>query len=175
MLYHASRQTGIKELIPQMSTHGKKYVYAISNRLTAILFGAPKDDFDILVYETNGKPVIYECYPNALKKIYFEKSCSVYELNEDGFLLNQTNWESELVCEHTVPVVNEERIENIYEEIINSIQNGGCIFHEYSKNEEYQHFLQDEISERIRHFGITDEQMNADPRFELYFNSLLSR
>ena len=90
MLYHASTQTGIKELIPQSSTHGKKYVYALRNRLTAILFGAPKDDFDLLLDEDGGKPVIYECYPNALKHVYWGKSCSVYSVREEGFLSGQT-------------------------------------------------------------------------------------
>ena len=175
MLYHASKQSGIKELVPQISTHGRKYVYAVNNRLTAILFGAPKDDFDIILDEADGKPVIFECYPNALRKIYFKKSCSVYGLNEEGFLTNQTGWEPELVCEHSVPVVSEEKIENIYDEIIDSIHKGDCIFYEYSTNEEYQKYLKDEISERVRHFGITDEQMNSDPRFELYYNRLLER
>jgi len=92
MLYHASQQSGIKELVPQTSTHGKKYVYAINNRLTAILFGAPKDDFDILLDEVDGKPAIFECYPNALRKIYYEKTCYLYLLNEEGFLSNQTGW-----------------------------------------------------------------------------------
>ena len=175
MLYHASQQSGIKELVPQMSTHGRKYVYAINNRTTAILFGAPKDDFDILLDEADGKPVIFECYPNALRKIYFEKTCYLYVLREEGFLSNQTEWKPELVCEHNVPVVSEEKIENIYNEIIASIHTDSCIFHAYSTDEEYQMFLKDELSERVRHFGITDEQMDADPRFALYFNNLLER
>ena len=175
MLYHASQQSGIKELVPQMSTHGRKYVYAINNRTTAILFGASKDDFDILLDEADGKPVIFECYPNALRKIYLKKTCYLYVLREEGFLSNQTEWEPELVCEHSVPVVSEEKIENIYNEIIASIHMDSCIFHAYSTDKEYQMFLKDELSERVRHFGITDEQIDADKRFELYFNSLLER
>ena len=175
MLYHASQQSGIKELVPHVSTHEKKYVYAINNRLMAILFGAPKDDFDLLIDEVNGKPAIFECYPNALRKIYHEKACYLYVVNEEDFLSNQTGWKPELVCEHSVPVVSEEKIENIYDRIIDSIHTGDCIFHEYSTNEEYQMFLKDELSERVRSFGITDEQMNTDQRFELYFNSLLGR
>ena len=173
MLYHASKQAGLKELRPQISTHGKAYVYAINNRLTALLFGAPKDDFDILMDESNGTPVIYECYPDALKSVYWGKSCSLYSLSEDGFLANRTGWDPELVCERAVSVVCEERIENIYEEIIRAIQAGGCIFHPYSEDTEYQDFLRDELSERIKQFGITEAQMQADPRFELYFNRLL--
>lgn len=173
MLYHASKQAGLKELLPQTSTHGKAYVYAIKNRLTALLFGAPKDDFDILMDESQEKPVIYECYPNALKRIYLGKSCSLYILGEEGFLANQTGWEPELVCEHTVPVVCEETIENIYAEIMLAIQSGDCIFYPYSEEAQYQAFLRDELSERVRAFGLTEAQMQADPRFELYFDRLL--
>ena len=173
MIYHASKQAGLKELIPQVSTHGKKYVYAINNRITAIFFGAPKDDFDILMDEVNEKPVIYECYPNALKRIYLGKSCSLYGVMEKGFLFNQTGWAPELVCEHTVPVVCEEKIEDIYEEIMISIEKGDCIFHKYSEDEAYQQFLRDELLERIKDFSLAD--LKADPRFELYFHSLLAR
>ena len=175
MLYHASEQAGIRELIPQISTHGKRYVYAMNSRLTALLFGAPKDDFDILVDEAEGKPVIHECYPDALQKVYRGKSCSLYEVREDGFLSGQTGWDSELVCEHSVPVAAEERIENIYDEIADAIQSGACAFHAHSKDAGYQDFLREELSERIRDFGLTDAQMNADPRFKLYFHELLEK
>ena len=175
MLYHASQQSGIMELVPHASTHGKKYVYAINHKLMAILFGVPKDDFDLLIDEVDGKPVIFECYPNALKNIYHEKTCYLYAVKEEGFLSNQTGWEPELVCEHRVPVVSEEKIENIYTIIMDSIHTGDCIFHEYSASEEYQTFLKDELSERVQSFGITDEQMNADQRFKFYFNRLLGR
>lgn len=80
-----------------------------------------------------------------------------------------------MVCEHRVPIVSEEKIENIYNEIIDSIHTDSGIFYVYSTDKEYQMFLKDELSERVRDFGITDEQMDADPRFELYFNSLLER
>lgn len=173
MLYHASKVSGIKVLIPNISTHGKKYVYAINSRLTAILFGAPKDDFDILMDEKDGKTVIYECYPNALYQVYFGKSCSLYTVSDDGFLSNQTSWESELVCEHEVPVVSEEIIENIYDEILNAIQNDDCVLIKYSDDEEYKSFIKDELSERMIHCGITIDQMQNDRRFILYHNKLL--
>ncbi len=51
ILYHASCVAGLKELTPRASTHGEAYVYAIDNAVTALLFGAPKDDFDVLVDE----------------------------------------------------------------------------------------------------------------------------
>lgn len=175
MLFHASTQAGLKELHPQTSTHGKAYVYAINNRLTALLFGAPKDDFDLLMDEQDGKPVIYECYPDALKKVYGGKACSLYAVAEDGFLTGQTGWEPELVCEHAVPVLAEERIADLYEAIAGAIRAGDCILCAYSQSEGYRRFLKEELGERIQAFGITQAQMDADPRFQLYFNDILAR
>ena len=175
MLYHASKKAGLKELVPHVSTHGKKYVYAINSRLTAILFGAPKDDFDILMDESDGKTTIYECYPNAFYEVYFGKSCSLYEINEEGFLANQTSWAPELVCEHAVKVEKEIIIQNIYDEIMKAIQSGECALVKYIDDEEYKNFLRDELSARMDYCGITKEQMKNDKRFVRYHNKLLEK
>lgn len=175
MLYHASKVSGLRMLIPKESTHGKKYVYAIGNRLTAILFGAPKDDFDLLMDEADRKPVLYECYPHALKRVYEGKACSLYTVEEDGFLPHQTGWEPELVCEREVPVVHEEQIPNIYLEIAAASGRGECVLHTYSEDEAYRNFLRDELRERVRAFRLTKEQMDGDPRFVRYFYSLQRR
>lgn len=50
MLYHVSQMPGIKILQPRESTHGKKYVYAINNMVTGLLFGAKQDDIDFIIY-----------------------------------------------------------------------------------------------------------------------------
>ncbi len=173
MLYHASKVSGLRMLCPRESTHGKRYVYAVRNRLTAVLFGAPKDDFDLLTDEADQKPVLYECYPHALEKVYDGKACSLYTVEEDGFLPHQTGWEPELVCEREVPVVCEEHIPNIYSEIAAASGRGECVLHIYSEDEAYRRFLRDELRERIRAFRLTGEQMDADPRFARYFYSLL--
>lgn len=174
LLFHASKTARLKKLVPHISTHGKPYVYAIKNRLTALLFGAPKDDFDILMDESDGKTTVFECYPNALYKIYYGKSCSLYTVKEDGFLSAQTGWKPELVCEHEVPVENEEIIADIYDEILAAVQNGDCVLHRYSDDEEYIKFIRDELSARITLFGLTKEQLQNDMRFVLYHNKLLN-
>lgn len=39
--------------------------------VTALLFGAPKDDFDFIMdINEEGIPEIYECYKNAFEIIY---------------------------------------------------------------------------------------------------------
>ena len=175
MLYHASHREGLKELVPAVSTHGIIWVYAINNRLTALLFGVPKDDFDIIMDEEDGKPVIYEVYKDAVRKLYEGKSCSLYTVSAEGFLKNQTGWEPKLVSENIVPVIREEKINNLYEEIRKAMEENQCIIYEYSEDEVYQWFLREEISERINSFGISEEIMRTDSRFTLYINKLLGR
>lgn len=173
MLYHASQETGLKVLWPHESTHGKCYVYAVRNPLMALLFGAPKDDFDLLMDEEGGRPVLYECYPDAFRKIYAGKSCSLYEVENAGFLAHQTGWEQEWVCESPVTVMRETKIRDISLIIMEAVSQGECILHSYSDKAAYQDILREELSERIRVFGMTAEQMSRDTRFTEYFSWLL--
>ena len=86
MLYHVSPKTGLKTIQPHVSTHKKAYVYAIENMVTGILFGAKQDDFDFIIStDESDTPIIYECYPDAFKKIYQGKSRSVYLVDEKDF------------------------------------------------------------------------------------------
>ena len=173
MLYHASDVVGLNILEPHVSTHGKPYVYAINSRITALLFGTPKDDFDILIDVKDGKTIIYECYPKALEKVYAGKDCFLYMVSEEGFLSGQTGWDAEMVCPTSVKVEHEEKIYDMYKSIIEATDNGFCEINYYSDNEDYQAFLREELSERIASWNITDEMMKKDVRFELYFNKLL--
>lgn len=119
MLYHVSATPGLKVLKPKVSSHKKPYVYAVDNIVTGLLFGASHDDFDLFILtDDNGKPEIYECYPNAFETIYKGKNCYVYELNEEGFLRGMTNWDAELVCESDVPVQNEILVQDLYKRLL---------------------------------------------------------
>ena len=169
MLYHASARPGLEALEPHVSTHDCAYVYAIRGRITAACFGAPKDDFDLLMDEENGIPCLYECYPDALEKIYGGKSCSLYSVSDNGFLGGQTGWDAELVCDHAVPVIREERIEDLYAFLTDAEEHGECVIHQYSEDEQYQAMLRDELGERIRDFGLTEEQVRQDERLRRIF------
>ncbi len=172
-LYHASHQPGLTVLLPHASTHGEAYVYAISNPVTALLFGAPKDDFDLLIDEEAGLPVLWECYPGALEQVYQHKSCFLYTVSAQGFLEGKTGWEPELVSPSPALVLQEETIPDILVKLLEQAEKGLCVLHRYSQDEQYQSFLRDELSERIEAFGLTPERLQQDPRFPQYFNKLL--
>ena len=164
MLYHSSKEPGLKYLEPRISTHGKAFVYAVRSRVTAVLFGAPKDDFDLLTDETGGVAHIYECYPDAAEKIYGGKKCSLYTVGEEGFLPDVTGWEPELVCESAVPVIREEFIADILSYLDNAAARGDCVIHRYSDEQAYRAMLREELEERIADFGLTEEEIKKDPR-----------
>lgn len=175
MIYHASQIEGLHTLKPQVSTHGKAYVYGIRSKLMAMLFGAPKDDFDLLIDGEDGKPVVYECYPDALKKVYSGKSCQLYTLEETGFLSGMTGWEEELVCPCPVTVLKEEHIPDIYAQLMLAAGEHRCSIHLYEGSDQYLSFLREELQERVKAFGITGKYMDTDSRFTRYHNKLLGR
>jgi len=172
MLFHASKERGLKVLEPHISTHGKAYVYAINSKITALCFGAPKDDFDLLMDEICGITHLYECYPDATEKIYKNKSCSLYEVDNAGFESGKTGWDAEYVCEKAVSVQKEDYIEDIYSVLLDAQNAGGCVIHRYSEESEYQKMLKEELGERIKLFGLDELKIENDPRLKRVFELL---
>ena len=177
MLYHVSQKSGLKILTPHISTHKKAYVYALENMVTAILFGVKKDDFDFLIYsDENNTPILYECYPDALKKIYQGEVCSLYEVNGGSFLRSMTEWSDELVSESEVEVIKETVIEDIYKRLLEEEQSGKLIIHRYEYNNEYRKTIANHIVDRIFRFEIDlDKCREQDERFAVYFNDLVEK
>ena len=174
MLYHVSPVHGIKVLEPRVSTHGKAYVYAIENSVTALLFGAPKDDFDFMMDEEDGIPVVYECYPGALEVRYKGKNCSVYEVEETGFLRSVTGWEPELVCESAVPVIRETVVTDLYGMLADEADNGNLKLHRYREEMEYKQLIEDHITDRLIRFrSLEHDYINTDMRFKKYYSGLV--
>lgn len=174
MLYHASRTPGLKELVPLVSTHGKAWVYAVTNPVTALAFGAPKDDFDVLMDETNGVPALWECRPGALREIYGGKACSLYTVPEEGFLSGMTGWEPERVCPLAVPVLHEETVPDLYQRLLRAADDGACTVHFFREDSVYRQFLCREWRARIAAFGMTADDVRADARLAPYAQVLLT-
>ena len=175
MLYHVSPVSGLKTLLPRVSTHKKAYVYAIENLVTGILFGVKQDDFDFaIVTDENGIPTVYECYPDALMKKYQGKSCSVYEVEEEGFLRGMTSWSPELVCESEVTVANEIVIHDLYGRLLEEEQKGTILIHRYEHTDEYRSMISKHVVDRLIRFEIDlTKCMTQDERFAKYYKEII--
>lgn len=158
MLYHVSKTAGLKVLTPHVSTHKKAYVYAIENPVTGLLFGVPHDDFDFFINEENGKALIMECYPDAFASIFKGKSCSVYEVSENGFVRGMTSWNPELVNENEVEVIREIRVDDIYSRLLEEESNGNLIIRRYEDTEEYKMIVSRHIVDRLVRFDALDTE-----------------
>lgn len=172
-LYHVSPTSGIQVLKPRVSTHGKAYVYAIDNLVTALLFGAQHDDFDfILDVNEEGTPEVYECYPDAFSTVYAGKGCSVYEVHNEGFLRGMTSWESELVCESEVTVEREVTIANLYNRLLQEQKSDNLILHRYIDSMEYKKLISEHIVDRLIRFDALD-RLTTDLRFQRYYGRII--
>ncbi len=172
-LYHASHTPGIRVLTPRVSTHGKSYVYAIDNLVTALLFGVQHDDFDFILDETeDGIPEVYECYPDAFITVYKGKGCSVYELRDEGFLRGMTAWEPELVCESEVAVEKEITIDDLYIRLLREQKSGKLILHHYTGSAEYRKLISEHIVDRLIRFDALD-RLETDQRFQKYYQRII--
>lgn len=152
MLYHISKTAGLKILKPQVSTHQKAYVYAIENIVTGLLFGAPHDDFDFIISEENGIPILMECYPDAFCLIFKGKKCSVYEVSEDGFMHGMTTWSPELVNPNEVSVIREVTVNDLYSRLLDEEAGGNLKIHRYENTAEYKSLISGHIVDRLIRF-----------------------
>lgn len=174
MLYHVSPAHGITTLFPRVSTHGKAYVYAIENLTTALIFGVKKDDFDfILTTDEKGHPSLSECYPDAFREKYQGHSCSVYEVEEEGFLRGMTSWEPELVSEREVPIVREIVVPDLYERLLEEERKGSLSVYRYQEEPGYRKRISRHAADRIIRFGILEADWEEDPRFRTYYRPLI--
>lgn len=174
MLYHTSTVTGLLQLEPRVSSHGIPYVYAIENKVTSMLFGAKKDDFDFLMDEEEGIPILMECYMGAFDHVYSEKSCSVYELSHESFQKGRTNWSVEWVSEQPVKILREFRILDLKEELLQQVERGALILHCFQNTLPYKAKISDHIIDRMIRFN-KFERIHEDTRFAQYFPNLIKQ
>lgn len=171
MLYHVSATAGIRTLIPRESSHQAAYVYAIDNPVTGLLFGAKHDDFDFLIDEEAGIPVVYECYPDAFRERFQGKSCTVYTVPDNGFRRDVTGWDPELVCDHPVDVLSETAVPDLYSRLLEEAAAGHLRLNFYQSDAAYRHLIAGHIVDRLIRFDVLDRQ-STDPRFQKYFGPI---
>lgn len=170
MLYHISKIAGLKILKPQVSTHKKAYVYAIENVVTGLLFGAPHGDFDFIISEENGIPVIMECYPDVFRLSFKGKKCSIYEISDEGFMRGVTSWSPEFVSENEVAVVREIAVNDLYSRLLDEESCGNLIIRRYEDAEDYKSIIAEHIVDRLVRF---DAVYTEDKKIKKYYGKII--
>ena len=126
ILYHGSKERGLKKLEPHNSTHGT-YLYATPEKVLALVFGKRCGDdltYDLDHFDTDssGPWELVEYIPGAFEKM-FSNSASIYSISDDTFKDIHTGFK-EVVSEVEVDVLNEEYYENIYDGLLKAVDEG---------------------------------------------------
>lgn len=158
-VYHGSNQANLKILEPKVSSHAKEYVYGSENPSVALLFLTRWNDYIFRVGYEENQLYIVENYEGALKEVFFKTSGYLYDLEPNTFTYKKELWRAEVVSEVPVKVLNEKRIGNIYDEIVNLGKAGDIKVYQYPQRPGFypndDQDLIDRVLLNISRFGIT--------------------
>ncbi len=118
ILYHGSPVGGLVALKPQISEHGKPYVYFSTNPNVALLYAVkpvPKPySFYPFGFDTAGNPVYSEYFENAFSVLYKGKTGYLYECSGLEKMENPTHISSAYTTEAAVLIDRVTKIPDLY-------------------------------------------------------------
>lgn len=119
VVYHGSREKGLKQIKKHTGTHQKECVYAVDNEVIALLFASNENcngDYDYSIGCVDEIPYIVERWPGILNKIYTTQA-SLYKLDGKNFNHYDYLWQPEVISFFDEPVLEEIEIENVLEKL----------------------------------------------------------
>lgn len=119
-VYHGSHTPNLKVIKPHKSTHMQDFVYGCYSKAVATIFLSPRHSDLYYFLKGNGinsKIILVERKQGMFKDI-FNVSGSIYTLSNTDFLENMTGWSAEVVSRKEKEVIKEEKIINVYEELL---------------------------------------------------------
>lgn len=160
-VYHVSKIPNLAVIEPHICSHNKAYVYASYHLETALLFGGHLwTDWDF-IYKRNhetGELTFSETYPGIFQKTFKGEKCSIYELEDSGFLEGQTNMWDEIVSPNPAKVIKEVKIDDLANEI-NLLERKNKIKIElYSKTEAYKEKINKHIKNLQKYSDIKGQK-----------------
>ncbi len=164
-IYHVSKIPGLSIIEPHICAHDKAYVYASYHLETALLFGgALWTDWDF-IYKRNydtGELTFSETYPNVFQKTFKGRKCSIYELEDSGFLEGQTNMWDEIVSQNPTKVILEIKVDDLANEIRRLEKNNKIKIELYSETEEYKEKIKNHIKNLQKYSDIRNQRNSKD-------------
>ncbi len=134
VVYHSSHVLSLKKIHPRISTHHKSWVYATREPvMSSIFLGSFGGDLACAIgrESSSGLPYLCERFEGAFDKRYQITKGSIYTLPAVDFVTNNTLWQEEIVCIHTVPIIKEMVIQNVKEYLLSLSQRGKLIIKYY--------------------------------------------
>ena len=135
-IFHSSKKQGIKKIVLSISTHGKKWVYALKDKVFSALFlssGAGDLMCAIGRDPVTNKACVSERYKGVFNYRYSNKKGLIYCLSGKTFVKNKTTWSEEVVSEKEIIPLDEEKINDVKKYIIDLQNNGELIIKFFPK------------------------------------------
>ena len=154
-VYHSSYTSGITELTPRPGSHGVPYVYAAKDKVVSVAFMTNKKNScgDLSYWkgrnQETGKMAIVERYPGAFNDLYNGVSGSIYVLPGDTFQEDKTQWDEEVVSAEAVPILEEIKIDNIWEYLKELEKEGALEIYIYPNRHKSMSQNDDDLVQRI--------------------------
>ena len=115
-VYHGSSRSGLRVILPVVSTHGKPLVYACKDTIMAALFLSGRGG-DLTCQlgrdRATSRPYLCERFAGAAEYRYAATRGSIYTLPGESFRAGQTSWDEEVVSAVKVRPTAESMIEDV--------------------------------------------------------------
>ncbi len=169
MLYHGSSIGGLKELRPNISEHGKPYVYLTSNPVVALLYTVKvvEPPYNWFPYGfRDGIPVYTEYYPDALADIYKGKAGFIYEFEDVEGAENPTDINCACVCTELIKTEKVTEIRDVYEYLLENEKKGELIIERYEElSDKKKQWIENIIKSEIAEYDLKNNADNSYARF----------
>lgn len=131
-LYHGSVIGGLDVIWANATSHkdGGKVAYFTTDRIYALVCCRSREEnFVTMGLREDGKQHYFERFPNQLRVLYEGREGFIYSPISDAQLENTKDhtWE----CNCDVPVIMNDHVLNVYDEIIKEEKAGNVIIHRY--------------------------------------------
>lgn len=183
-VYHGSSNGDIKELLPHISTHQKKCIYATDERIVALLFmskGKGDLDHSIGSDNKNSQLMYVERREGVLKQKYQNVSGYLYELDGSSFNHYDFLWDREVISyEDSIIPLSKTFIPDIYEEILKEEELGNIKIYHYPDRPSRIPLDNSDLIEKYIRFeemgntGSIDRLLKTYPEFSERVNQILS-
>lgn len=167
-VYHGSHTPNLKIIKPHKSTHQQDFIYASYSKAVATIFLSPKHSDLYYFLKGNGKDskiILVERKKGMFKDI-FNVSGSIYTLNNTDFLENMTGWSAEVVSRKEEEVIKEEKITNVYEELLELNRLGELELYLYPNRPSYVPLDNSDLIPKVINWS--KKGFNIEKFFELY-------
>lgn len=172
MFYHGTSNGNLSELKPQISEHGKPYIYFAANPVVALFYTVKivEKPFSWFPYGfKSGIPVYTEYYPDALADVYKGKKGYIYEFENVEEAENPTEISCACVCAKPLKAEKITEIPDVYEKLLEHEKNGELIIERYeSLNKSKLEWIENTIKSEIKKYNL---KTNSDCSYAKFIKS----